>query len=89
MQKDNIKNMNNSDRDTITGNDKSSMVITGIDRTVRNAKGVYAVYQGWKGSRLDSTREPIESVHKGNNGIALFPKKDDIDNLTFPPDDVA
>ena len=67
MQKDNIKNMNNSDRDTITGNDKSSMVITGIDRTVKNAKGVYTVYQGWKGSRLDSTREPIESVHKGNN----------------------
>lgn len=89
MQKDNIKNMNNSDRDTITGNDKSSMVITGIDRTVKNAKGVYTVYQGWKGSRLDSTREPIESVHKGNNVIALFPKKDDIDNLTFPPDDVA
>ena len=83
MQKDNIKNMNNSDRDTITGNDKSSMVITGIDRTVRNAKGVYAVYQMWKG------REPVESVHKGNNVIALFPLKDDIDNLTFPPDDVA
>jgi hypothetical protein len=37
----------------------------------------------WKGSR------PIESVHKGNNVIALFPKKDDVDNLTFPPDDVA
>ena len=83
MQKDNIKNMNNSDRDTITGNDKSSMVITGIDRTVKNAKGVYAVYQMWKG------REPVESVHKGNNVIALFPLKDDIDNLTFPPDDVA
>ena len=83
MQKDNIKNMNNSDRDTITGNDKSSMVITGIDRTVKNAKGVYTVYQMWKGSR------PIKSVHKGNNVIALFPLKDDIDNLTFPPDDVA
>ena len=83
MQKDNINNMNNLDRDNITGNDKSSMVITGIDRTVKNAKGVYTVYQMWKGSR------PIESVHKGNNVIALFPLKDDIDNLTFPPDDVA
>ena len=83
MRKDNINNMNNLDRDTITGNDKSSMVITGIDRTVKNAKGVYAVYQMWKG------REPVESVHKGNNVIALFPLKDDIDNLTFPPDDVA
>ena len=83
MQKDNINNMNDFDRDTITGNDKSSMVITGIDRTVKNAKGVYAVYQMWKG------REPVESVHKGNNVIALFPLKDDIDNLTFPPDDVA
>ena len=83
MRKDNINNMNNLDRDTITSNDKSSMVITGIDRTVKNAKGVYAVYQMWKGSR------PKDSVHKGNNVIALFPKKDDIDNLTFPPDDVA
>ena len=89
MQKDNINNMNDFDRDTFTGNDKSSIIITGIDRTVKNAKGVYAVYQGWKGSRLDSTREPIESVHKGNNDIALFPLKDDIDNLTFPPNDVA
>lgn len=83
MRKDNINNMNDFDRDTITGNDKSSMVITGIDRTVKNAKGVYAVYQGWK------SVEPKDSVHKGNNVIALFPKKDDIDNLTFPPDDVA
>ena len=83
MQKDNIKNMNNSDLDNITGNDKSSMVITGIDRTVKNAKGVYTVYQMWKGSR------PIESVHKGNNVIALFPLKDEEVNLTFPPDDVA
>ena len=81
--------MNNSDLDNITGNDNSSIIITGVDRTVKNAKGVYTVYQGWKGSRLNSTREPIKSVHKGNNVIALFPKKDDIDNLTFPPDDVA
>lgn len=89
MQKDNIKNMNNSDLNNITRNDKSSMVMTGVDRTVKNAKGVYTVYQMWKGSSLDSTREPVESVHKGNNVIALFPLKDDIDNLTFPPDDVA
>ena len=75
--------MNDFDRDNITGNDNSSIIITGVDRTVKNAKGVYTVYQGWKG------REPIKSVHKGNNVIALFPLKDDIDNLTFPPDDVA
>ena len=75
--------MNDFDRDNITGNDKSSMVITGIDRTVRNAKGVYTVYQGWK------SVEPTDSVHKGNNVIALFPLKDEEVNLTFPPDDVA
>lgn len=75
--------MNDFDRDNITGNDNSSIIITGVDRTVDNAKGVYTVYQMWKGSR------PIKSVHKGNNVIALFPKKDDVDNLTFPPNDVA
>ena len=75
--------MNDFDRDNITGNDNSSIIITGFDRTVKNAKGVYTVYQMWKGSR------PIKSVHKGNNVIALFPKKDDVDNLTFPPNDVA
>ena len=42
--------MNDFDRDNITGNDNSSIIITGVDRTVKNAKGVYTVYQMWKGS---------------------------------------
>lgn len=48
MQKDNINNMNDFDRDTITGNDNSSIIITGIDRTVKNAKGYMQSIKGGK-----------------------------------------